>query len=40
MTHDLLKAILADEEEHQDHYRTDLDLIERIGFQNFAQLQV
>jgi bacterioferritin len=40
VSRDLLITILADEEEHQDHYRTDLDLIEQIGFQNFAQLQV
>jgi bacterioferritin len=40
VTRDLLIEILAEEEQHQDHYRTDLDLIDQIGFQNFAQLQV
>ncbi|MEK0082227.1 bacterioferritin [Benzoatithermus flavus] len=40
VTRDLLIALLADEEQHQDHYRIELDLIEQIGFQNFAQLQV
>lgn len=40
VTRDLLTEILADEEEHQDHYRTDLNLIEQIGLENFAQLQV
>lgn len=40
VTRDLLIELLADEEEHQDHYRTDLDLIEQIGIQNFAQLQI
>jgi bacterioferritin len=40
VTRDLLISILGEEEEHQDHYRTDLDLIDQIGFQNFAQLQV
>jgi len=40
VTHDLLKAILAEEEEHQDHYKTELELMERIGIENFSQLQV
>ncbi len=40
VTHDLLKAILAEEEEHQDHNKTELELMERIGIENFSQLQV
>jgi bacterioferritin len=40
VTRDLLTEILADEEEHQDHYRTELALIEQIGLENFGQTQV
>jgi bacterioferritin len=40
VTEDLLKAILAEEEEHQDRYKTELELMERIGLELFAQLQV
>jgi bacterioferritin len=40
VSRDLLAEILADEEEHQDHNKTELELIERIGLQNFGQLQV
>jgi bacterioferritin len=40
VSRDLMIELLADEEEHQDHYRADLDLIEQIGLQNFAQLQI
>ncbi|MEO1016899.1 MAG: bacterioferritin [Pseudomonadota bacterium] len=37
---DLLQAILVDEEEHQDHNKTELELIGRIGIENFGQSQV
>lgn len=40
VSRDLLQEILEDEEEHQDHNQTELDLIQRIGLENFAQLQV
>jgi bacterioferritin len=40
VSRDLLKAILAEEEEHQDHNKTELDLIERIGIENFGQSQI
>ena len=35
-----LTEILEDEEEHQDHNRTELDLIDRIGIENFGQSQI
>ncbi|MEK0084577.1 bacterioferritin [Benzoatithermus flavus] len=40
VTRDLLIDILEDEERHQDNYRTDLDLIDQIGIENFGQSQV
>ncbi len=40
VSRDLLKAILAEEEEHQDHNKTELELIERIGIQNFGLSQI
>lgn len=38
VTADLFKSILADEEGHQDHLETQLNLIEQIGIENFIQL--
>lgn len=38
VTSDLFKSILADEEGHQDHLETQLELIEQIGIENFIQL--
>lgn len=40
VTRDLFIDILGDEEEHQDHNRAELDLIETIGLENFAQSQI
>ncbi len=40
VTRDLFIEILADEEEHQDHNKTELELIERIGLENFGQSQI
>ncbi len=40
VSRDLLIDILEDEEEHQDKNKTELDLIEKIGIQNFAQSQI
>lgn len=37
-SHDLLKAILANEEEHQDFLETQFDMIEQMGLQNYIQL--
>ncbi|HEX6010288.1 MAG TPA: bacterioferritin, partial [Geminicoccaceae bacterium] len=40
VTRDLLIDILEDEEEHQDHNRAELELIDRIGIENFGQSQI
>lgn len=40
VTRDLFSSILAEEEEHQDHNKTELELIDKIGIQNYGQLQV
>jgi bacterioferritin len=40
VTRDLFSSILADEELHQDHNRTELELIEKIGIENFGQSQM
>jgi bacterioferritin len=40
VSRDLLIDILGDEEEHQDKFNADLELIGRIGFENFAQSQI
>ncbi|HPF79163.1 MAG TPA: bacterioferritin [Alphaproteobacteria bacterium] len=37
-TADLFKAILADEEGHEDHLETQLQMIEDMGLQNFLML--
>ena len=39
VTAQMLKTLLADEEEHQDHLETQLTLIENIGLQNYIQMQ-
>ncbi len=38
VTSDLFKAILTDEEGHQDHLETQLQMIEDMGLQNFLML--
>jgi bacterioferritin len=38
VTRDLFLQILKDEEGHQDFLQTQLDLLERIGLQNYIQL--
>ena len=40
VSRDLFSDILEDEEEHQDHNRTELELIDKIGIQNFGQSQI
>jgi bacterioferritin len=39
VTRDLLRAILRNEEEHVDWLETQLGLIERMGLENYIQLQ-
>ncbi|MDX6751589.1 bacterioferritin [Geminicoccaceae bacterium 1502E] len=40
VTRDLFIEILEDEEEHQDHAKAELELINTIGIENFAQSQI
>lgn len=40
VTRDLLQSILDSEEEHVDHLETQLELIERVGIQNYQQSQM
>ena len=40
VSRDLIVEILEDEEEHQDHNRTELELIDKIGIENFGQSQM
>jgi bacterioferritin len=40
VTRDLFVHILEDEEEHQDQNKTELELIERIGIENFGLSQM
>jgi bacterioferritin len=40
VTRDLFIHILQEEEEHQDHNKAELELIDKIGIQNFGQSQI
>ncbi len=40
VSRDLLVEILEDEEHHQDQNRTELELIDKIGIENFGQSQM
>jgi bacterioferritin len=39
ISRDLLQSILDSEEEHVDHLETQFEMIERMGIQNYVQLQ-
>ena len=39
-THELFKALMADEEGHIDFLETQLDLIERIGVERYSQAHI
>jgi len=40
VSRDLIISILGDEEEHQDANRAELELIDKIGIENFSQSQM
>jgi bacterioferritin len=40
VSRELFKSILESEEEHIDFLETQLDLIKRIGLQNYTQSQI
>ncbi|PMR69246.1 bacterioferritin [Halomonas heilongjiangensis] len=40
VSRDLLREILADEEEHIDHIETELGLIDKVGLENYLQTQM
>ena len=40
VSRDLIVSILNEEEEHQDHNKTELDLINRIGLENYGLSQI
>ena len=40
VSRDLIAEILEDEEDHQDHNTMELELIDKIGIENFGQSQI
>ena len=40
VSRDLISEILEDEEDHQDHNTMELELIDKIGIENFGQSQI
>ena len=40
VTRDMLRDLLADEEDHIDHIETELGLIDKVGIQNYMQRQM
>lgn len=40
VSRDLLRDILADEEDHIDHIETELGLIDKVGLENYLQRQM
>jgi len=40
VSRDLFQSILSDEEEHVDYLETQLDLLNRVGIQNYQQFQM
>ena len=40
VSRDLIVEILEDEEDHQDHNTMELELIDKIGIENFGQSQI